>query len=520
MTTGSTEKRRVCVIGAGSAGMAAAWSLSRFPEKYHVTVIEPGSVCGGVACSLQHSYTGADGQKQTVPVNYGVQGGSAKAHQNTIELMREFGLTPTPCELTVSFGKGGHNWKNYDRSEMQKRLRAETKRFGRLMRWISRLEFVSIFVSIDFVLRRFGFSEDFRFRMVFPLVALFFGTGNQTPNVSAAIVARVFRDKSMAIFKYHEEFLLDETPENIAFHELEAFYEAMRKRMEAGGAVHFRMQTRAVAVNRRAQGGAKVVLAPAPQSWRAGLEQGGPPAGGGLPQQPKEVVELEVLECDELIMACPANVALAMLKDPSAVEKSVLSSVEYFRDLSVTHTDAAYMRKHNEVDGKAIYFIKTLDEKPQCIEMGFDLSGYQPDLQLPELQAEGQRVYQTIYLDERAKADWTIEELDKGKVLDQSWWCAFSHTYKHFRNVVPWVWRLQRPGRTLYAGSWTLFNTHDIAIASGFAAAARLGAPFPFPDNELAANTFHTVLMASHLKRRGASPTSSYAGSATKAPSC
>jgi len=289
------------------------------------------------------------------------------------------------------------------------------------MRWISRLEFLSIFVSIDFVLRKFRFSDDFRFRMVFPLVALFFGTGNQTPSVSAAIVARVFRDKSMAIFKYHEELLLD-----------------------------------------------------------------------------------EVIECDELIMACPANVALSLLRDPSRAERSVLSSVDYFRDLSVTHTDDAYMRKHNEVDGKAIYFIKTLDEKPKCIEMGFDLSGYQPELQqVPELQAAGERIYQTIYLDERARDDWTIAEIDPTKVIDKAWWCAFSHTYKHFRRVVPWVWRLQRPGRTLYAGSWTLFNTHDIAIASGFAAAARIGAPYPFPENALAAATFHTVLMASHLRRKG-----------------
>ena len=31
------------------------------------------------------------------------------------------------------------------------------------------------------------FSADFRHRMVYPLVALFFGTGNQTPAVSAAV---------------------------------------------------------------------------------------------------------------------------------------------------------------------------------------------------------------------------------------------------------------------------------------------------------------------------------------------
>ena len=91
--------------------------------------------------------------------------------------------------VQVSFGKGKHNWKNYGRGELQTRLRAETKRFGSVMRWISRLEFLSIFVSIDFVLRKLRFSDDFRFRMVFPLVALFFGTGERrhTSNCSTPL---------------------------------------------------------------------------------------------------------------------------------------------------------------------------------------------------------------------------------------------------------------------------------------------------------------------------------------------
>lgn len=76
------------------------------------------------------------------------------------------------------------------------------------------------------VLRWWGFSDDFRNEMIFPLVALFFGTGNQvcsslslrmlsctlsgmwsfmrpslfrlqTPHVSAAVIARVFLDPQL-----------------------------------------------------------------------------------------------------------------------------------------------------------------------------------------------------------------------------------------------------------------------------------------------------------------------------------
>ena len=70
---------------------------------------------------------------------------------------------------------------------------------------------------------------------------------------------------------------------------------------------------------------------------------------------------------------------------------------------------------------------------------------------------------------------------------------------QHFRFVVPWVWTIQGASHTWYAGSWTLFNTHDIAIASGLAAAARLGAPYPFGHNKLAAATYDTFFGAAHL---------------------
>ena len=44
--------RRVCVIGAGAAGMSAAWSLSRHPNRFEVEVWEAASVPGGVATSI------------------------------------------------------------------------------------------------------------------------------------------------------------------------------------------------------------------------------------------------------------------------------------------------------------------------------------------------------------------------------------------------------------------------------------------------------------------------------------
>ena len=53
---------------------------------------------------------------------------------------------------------------------------------------------------------------------------------------------------------------------------------------------------------------------------------------------------------------------------------------------------------------------------------------------------------------------------------------------------------LQGKKNTYYAGSYTLFNTHEIAVMSGLAAADRLGAPYPFSHDKLASKQFNTYL--------------------------
>lgn len=213
-----------------------------------------------------------------------------------------------------------------------------------------------------------------------------------------------------------------------------------------------------------------------------------------------------------MIFACAANVASTILGEGASwLERKVLRNVEYFRDLTVTHTDEAYMRRHNEVDERAVYFIKSYEDDPSRVEMGFDLTAYQPELR--ERHDGGTRIYQTIFLDESRSKTWSLGEITPSKVIDRAWWVCFSHSYRHFRRVVPWVWALQGRQHTWFAGSWTLFNTHDIAIASGLAAAHRLGAPYPFAHLPLAAATFDTVLGTSHMRwRRGGAASPPAAG--------
>lgn len=85
-----TMKKRVCVVGAGAAGMACAWSLGRFPEKFEVEVWEANDKPGGVATS--DVVRSKDGKE--FPLNDQVQA-SISVHEQ--------GLVALCSLLTLSF---------------------------------------------------------------------------------------------------------------------------------------------------------------------------------------------------------------------------------------------------------------------------------------------------------------------------------------------------------------------------------------------------------------------------------
>jgi predicted NAD/FAD-binding protein len=117
-------------------------------------------------------------------------------------------------------------------------------------------------------------------------------------------------------------------------------------------------------------------------------------------------------------------------------------------------------------------------------------------------------VYQSIFLDDTLKQHWTMGEIDQSKILKQRTTRQFAHTWRHFATWVPWVPLLQGKRHTWYCGAYTLFNTHEIATMSGLAVAERLGAPYPFGHDKLAAQQFDMYLRLAHgpFARRSKQP--------------
>ena len=106
----------------------------------------------------------------------------APSYRNTLSLLALLGFDVSWVDMTVSFGKGTQtHWSNVGPSSaLAQRCAAECARFGRLLERVAAREWWYAFVPVRDLLRSNGFSADFAEGMVYPLVALFFGTGSQT----------------------------------------------------------------------------------------------------------------------------------------------------------------------------------------------------------------------------------------------------------------------------------------------------------------------------------------------------
>ena len=131
------------------------------------------SVLGGQATSIP-----LDEEKYgTSWMNDGVQGGSP-IFKHTFKFMKRYGHEPQDVKLQVAFGQGQDSfWTNCFPSPLIHRFSGDIKKFGKVLKLIKYTMPVLGLVPIRIMLRLFFFSKDFGDKMVYPLIALFLGTG-------------------------------------------------------------------------------------------------------------------------------------------------------------------------------------------------------------------------------------------------------------------------------------------------------------------------------------------------------
>lgn len=373
-------------------------------------------------------------------------------------------------QLQVSFGKGVDGfWTNCFPSKLVDQYSSDIRKFGFFLRLIKWTMPVLGLIPISIMLRLLFFKKDFGDKMVYPLIALFLGTGNQTASVPCAIVERLFDDPNMKLWDYDSETLLPNLPTMVTFDNLHDTYADWRADLASKG-VDFRFGAEVSGIVSRTSAG--VVLR--------------------LKSPDSDPVQTEAF--DDMVLCTLADDALRILGDSATWrERAVLGGASFYDDITVTHTDKPYFERHYETHFKPelcaepkskaqedqvafskgetkgspgfapMYYTKSYQEDPRLIEMSFNASNYQH--QLLEANRGGESgegggnfepVYQTIFLDKRREHLWTIDEIDEDKIIERNWWHQLGHRWTHYLRVVPGMMFLHGKNSTYFAGSWTL----------------------------------------------------------------
>ncbi|KAK2459902.1 hypothetical protein APHAL10511_008102 [Amanita phalloides] len=532
-TTTNSEKTRILIVGAGAAGLSAAYAFSQHPDRYDVRVYERSSYAGGMATSapIDRSMYGAD------YINDGVQGASPVFH-NTFAIFDMLGFSAADVDMQVSFGRDQETefWTNVFPSRVIDKFGNDIKKFGTALKVIKTFELVFAMIPVSTMLKMFRFSKEFGDTIVYPLVALFFGTGNQTPFISSAILERVFMDPNMRLFEYSPDTFLASIPKMKAFPCLSMLYDKWKSFVEeqGQGSVQVVLEREVMRIKRHSRSAGAIEV------WSR------PTKGTNNEQEVESPGEEELETFDEIVLCCDADSALKILgEDAGWLERRVLGNVKYLWDVTVTHNDLEYMEKYyrarydpilrsekNQDDPERkkqfefaqknfapLYFIRSYPKDKSKLEMSFDLTCYQPQFDgVSPLgpsanddtnnKDEGEiplerHVFQTIFLNKEPESSqyWSKDEIDGKKIIMQKWWKQQSHRWQHYAGTVPWMGLINGKSHTYFAGAWTVLNMHEIAVASGFAAAYRLGAAFPFADKPDCKRLFALCLAANHMSR-------------------
>lgn len=360
----------------------------------------------------------------------------------------------------------------------------------KLVRWF---EVFFALLPLRLVFKLFRFSEEFINTIALPMTALFLGTGNATPEVPTIMFERLCTSPTYGMwYSVDKNTVVNNEPPMVVFPNFSKFYDTWKNDLISRG-VTVRLSTELTEVVQRNDRGVIVKLKP-----RTPVPDGHNPTDGDSNVPAGEEVY------DELVMCCLADTAKKVLgKTSTWRERKVLGSAKFSDDITITHNDSDYMKKHYEnfyrkdlavaeINGvdqssrldfaannfRPMYYIKMYPEDTSKLEMCFDTTNYQS--QFPDKVPFEQHVFQTIYLNKDSDRKlWTDNEIKEDRVIRKDWWHQLCHSYTHYLFVVPWMMFLQAKNHTRFAASWTLVNAHEVAIMSGIAAAVDLGAEYP-----------------------------------------
>ncbi len=160
---------------------------------------------------------------------------------------------------------------------------------------------------------------------------------------------------------------------------------------------------------------------------------------------------------DQVVFACHADQALALIENPSEEERRLLSAFPYQRNRAILHTDTNQMPRRKS-SWAAWNYLASSDQEQDMLAVTYWMNALQP------LKTQ-QDLFVTLN---------PIDEPAEGSILGSF---LYDHPVFDMRSIEAQkeLWSLQGVQRSWFCGAWFGYGFHEDGIQSGLAVAEQLG---------------------------------------------